>query len=76
MTPVADPGPQAPLSMEFSRQECCSGLPFPLPGDLPYPGIEAGSPALQADSLPPEPQEWEGAGQGMVGGDTKDEEYF
>ena len=62
--------------MEFSRQECCSGLPFPLPGDLPYPGIEAGYPSLQADSLPPEPQEWEGAGQGMVGGDTKDEEYF
>ena len=62
--------------MEFSRQEYCSGLPFPLPGDLPYPGIEAGSPALQADSLPPEPQGWEGAEQGTVGGDTKDEEYF
>ena len=42
---------QAPLSMGFSRQEYWSGLPFPSPGDLPNPGIEAGSPALQADSL-------------------------
>ena len=33
-------------------QEYCSGLPFPPPGDLPNPGIEPGSPALQADSLP------------------------
>ena len=31
---------QAPLSMEFSRQEYWSGLSFPTPGDLPYPGIE------------------------------------
>ena len=31
---------QAPLSVEFSRQEHCSGLPFPSPGDLPNPGIE------------------------------------
>ena len=46
---------QAPLSMEFSRQEYWSGLPFPSPGDLPDPGIEAGSPALQADALPSEP---------------------
>ena len=42
---------QAPLSMEFSRQEYWSGLPFPSPGDLPDPGIEPRSPALQADSL-------------------------
>ena len=41
--------------MGFSRQECWSGLPFSSPGDLPYPGIEPGSPALQADSLPHEP---------------------
>ena len=41
--------------MEFSRQECWSGLPFPSPGDLPDPGIEHGSPELQADSLPSEP---------------------
>ena len=46
---------QAPLSMEFSRQEYWSGLPFPSPGDLPNPGIEPGSPALQADALPSEP---------------------
>ena len=38
--------------MEFSRQGYWSGLPFPSPGDLPDPGIEPGSPALQADSLP------------------------
>ena len=43
------------LSMEFSRQEYWSGLPFPSPRDLPNPGIELGSPALQADSLPTEP---------------------
>ena len=45
---------QAPPSMGFSRQECWSGLPFPSPGDLPNPGIEPGSPALQADTLPSE----------------------
>ena len=43
---------QAPQSLEFSRQEYWSGLPFPSLGDLPNPGIEPGSPALQADSLP------------------------
>ena len=41
---------QAPPSMGFSRQECWSGLPFPSPGDLPDPGIEPGSPSLQADA--------------------------
>ena len=46
---------QAPLSMGFSRQEYWSGLPCPPPGDLPNPGTEARSPALQADSLPREP---------------------
>ena len=46
---------QAPLSMELSKQEYWNGLPFPSPGDLPDPGIEPGSPALQADSLPFEP---------------------
>ena len=45
---------QAPLSMGFSRQEYWSGLPFPSPGDLPDPGIEPKSPALQADDLPTE----------------------
>ena len=42
---------QAPLFMGFSRQEYWSGLPFPSPGDLPDPGIEARSPSLQTDSL-------------------------
>ena len=46
---------QAPLSMEFSRQEYWHGLPFPSAGDLPDPGIKPGSPALQTDSLQSEP---------------------
>ena len=46
---------QAPLSLGFSRQEYWSGLPFPSPGDLPDPGIEPVSSALEADSLPSEP---------------------
>ena len=41
--------------MGFSRQDYWSGLSFPPPGDLLDPGIEAGSPALQVDSLPAEP---------------------
>ena len=45
---------QAPPSMGSSRQEDWSGLPFPSPGDLTNPGIELGSPALQADALPSE----------------------
>ena len=48
---------QASLSVEFSRHEYWSGLPFPPPGDLPDPGIKPESPALQADSLLNEPQE-------------------
>ena len=39
---------QAPLSMESSRQEDCSGLPFPPPGDLPHPEVEPGSPTSPA----------------------------
>ena len=39
------------LSIGFSRQEYCSGLLFPSPGNLPNPGIKSGSPALQADYL-------------------------
>ena len=46
---------QAPQSMEFSRHQYWSELPFPSPGDLPDPGIEPGSPTLQADTLPSEP---------------------
>ena len=43
---------QAPLSMEFSRQDYQNEQPFPSLGDLPNPGIEPRSPALQGDSLP------------------------
>ena len=46
---------QAPPSMGFSRQEYWIGLPFPSPGDLPYPGIKPRSPALQTGTLPSEP---------------------
>ena len=45
---------QAPLSMEFSRQEYWSGLSFPSPGDLPDPGIEPGSTAFRVDFIPAE----------------------
>ena len=55
------PPPMAPPPMGFSRQEYWSGLPFPSPGDLPDPGIEPRSPALQADALTSEPP-------GMPGG--------
>ena len=47
---------QASLSMGFSRQEYCSGLTFPSPGDLSDLGIKPRSPALQADTLPSEPK--------------------
>ena len=56
---------QAPLSMGFSRQEYWSWLPFPSPGDLPNPGIEPESPALQVDALssePPGKPSWETLG--------------
>ena len=49
---------QASLSMGFSRQEYWSGLLFPPPENLPYPGIKPASPespALQSDPLPLEP---------------------
>ena len=49
---------EAPLSLEFSRQEYWSGLPFPSPGALPDPGIKLGSPALQADALPSDPPQF------------------
>ena len=47
---------QAPLSIQFSRQECWSGSPFSSPGHLRDPEIEFRSPAVQADSLPFEPR--------------------
>ena len=52
-------------SMQFSRPEYWSGLPFPSPGDLPNPGIKPRFRALQADSLPAEPQgkPWESIGR-------------
>ena len=53
---LMDCSPLAPLSVEFSRQEYWNGQPFPFPGDLPDPGVEPGSPELQADSLPSEPR--------------------
>ena len=46
---------QAPLSMGFPRQEYWNGLPFPSPEDLSHPGIEPGSPELQADTVLSEP---------------------
>ena len=46
---------QAPLAMGFAKQEYWSGLPCRPPEDLSNPGIEAGTPALQADSLPSKP---------------------
>ena len=49
-----DYSPPGSSSMEFSRQEYWDGLPFPSPRDLPDPGIEPRSPALQADALPSE----------------------
>ena len=45
----------APLSTGFSRQEYCSGLPFPHPGELPDPGAKPASPALEADFSTAEP---------------------
>ena len=57
---------QAPLSMEFSRQEWWSGSSFPSAGDLPDSGIEPRSPALHADSLlcePPGKLHWNQEGQ-------------
>ena len=57
---------QAPLSMEFSRQEYWSALPCLSPGIFPDPGIEPRSPTLHADSLPSEPpgkpQKWQNEG--------------
>ena len=47
---------QAPLSMEFSRQEYWRGLPFPSPEDIPNPGFEPGSLALPGDALSSEAQ--------------------
>ena len=61
--PLGCAASQAPPSMGFSRHEYWSGVPFPSPGDLPDPGMEPGSPALEADALPSEPQVKQGAAQ-------------
>ena len=56
---------QAPLSMEFSRQEYWSGLPFPTPGDLPDPGVESASSALAGGLfafVPPGKPHWLASG--------------
>ena len=50
-----DSSPPGPLSVGFSGQEYWSGLPCPPPGDLPNPGVEPRSLALQSHFLPPEP---------------------
>ena len=55
---LATPWTVVPLSMGFPRQEYWSGLLFPPPGDLPNPGIEFVSPALQADPLPLRHDRW------------------
>ena len=52
---LMDCSPKAPLSVEVSRREYWGELPFSSTGDLPDPGMEPRSPALQADSLPSEP---------------------
>ena len=57
--PLCDPMdcslPESSVHGILQAKENWSGLHFPSPGDLPYPGIKPGSPALQADSLPTEP---------------------
>ena len=60
--------------MGFSRQEYWSGLPFPSPGDLPDPGIQLRSPALQADALLPEPpgKPFLGNSKNQINAKTKD----
>ena len=55
---------QAPLSMEYSRQEYWTGLPFPTPGNLPDPGIKPAAPALSGGFFTTEPPQryWESVG--------------
>ena len=61
--------PQNLLTLEQNASLYWSRLPFPAPGDLPDPGIEPGSPALQADYLPSEPPGKPTLGVGQVMGD-------
>ena len=71
-----DCSPLGFLSMEISRQEYWSGLPFPSPGDLPNPGIESGSPALQADSLLAKPREKSQRSARCVGWESNPSQLF
>ena len=57
---------QTPLSMKFSRQDYWNGLPYQPPGYLPNPGIESGSPPLQADYLLSEPP-WKPTSVQLIG---------
>ena len=66
---------QAPLSMGFSSQEYWSGLPFPSPGDLPNPGTEPESPALQADALSSDPDSIPGLGRSPGDGNGNPLQY-
>ena len=59
-----DCSPPGSSGLDVSRHEYWSGLPFPSPGDLPDPGIEPGSPALQADTLPLPRVTWEAWNKG------------
>ena len=62
----------APLSMGIPRQEYCSGLPVPPPGDLPDPGVEPGSPALAGGFFTTEPPGK--SSKGVVGVETHTDE--
>ena len=64
--------------MGFPKQEYWSGLPFPFPGDLPDPGIEPGSPALEADALTSEPpgKPWLGGEGGAEGKHDYKQSYW
>ena len=66
---LATPGTvacQTPLSMEFSKQEYWSGLPFPSPGDLPDPGIEPTSPVWAGRFFTAEPRGMAANGQPLL----------
>ena len=65
----------ASLSMGFSRQQYWSGLPFPSPGDLPDPGIEPGSPALQTDCVLSEPPGKPHSRERILAIPTREEKY-
>ena len=61
--------------MGFSRQEYWSELPFPSPGDLPYPGIEPRYPTLQANTLTSDPP-GKPQGEGDIYGNSNMETYI